>query len=264
MPSEAINVLKRSIKTYALVETYQDQGNVKTTYRAGTAQEYSLSADFRTFFKRPHYVSFEFNYKNFEDSTSKFQFRFWSDGNYFFVKLPEEDPLKLEEFAPSNEIFSNVTSAPPPVLSLLFGVVNVANFLEISDYGIDYLQGDSCNVVGSEVVGALYPCQNSLWISDNTLMIRKFRKQFILDLARTDLWNRERLSDAKGVSKDFENHVELYKKRSIEFANQRIPDNQFEQSLARLSNNHVIEETIYNSIILNQPIAKSQFDLQAS
>lgn len=253
--------LKRAIDAYKSATSYQDRGYVNTAFRYGTPQKYSSTGRFRTVFRRPALVRFEYTYKHFEDSKTEQQFIFWSDGDSTFVRHSEESPVELKEFSFPNQIFSNVSSmGPPPVLSLLLGLVEARNYSEVCEYESEVLNGESCTVVGTDTIGKLSPNKNRLWISNSSSMIRKCRTESVLDLARIDVWNRQPVQNTSDSS-DFEDCVDEYKQRTLATAKKFFEGRNCTPDLSFLDPNCVVEETFYSVVSVDEDIPSGAFEL---
>jgi len=173
-PESAASILRSMSHTYAAMASYQDVGEVTTTYRMGTGPE-KHTTRFATWFSRPDRLRFVW-----QDGESKG--RIWSDGEAAYSRhspYGSSGPVRKEAslslaIAGATGVSNNAAYTVPTLLFPEAADFRLEQIEELQVTGTESLEGRECFVIMGK-----HPRSDSLytlWVGTEDRLLHRIRK----------------------------------------------------------------------------------------
>jgi len=244
MPAEidAQELMLQVGHVYGLIESYQDVGYVESIHAPGTADESHSRLTFSTLFHRPNLFRFQWQSRYIEKSPLRTSI-IWCDGKRAYKKYGDGKVKGVKSLGSVIAGAAGVSRATaytiPALLMDEIGGIRPTQRAGFAFVGTELIAGEECCRLRHDA-----PHETDIWISTSRAIILKIFEQYIVgEDPAPSKWLRER------AFKSFSGFIRWLKMRKdFAWAEEEEPF-------------HVIEQTHYTNVILNEPIPKEAFTL---
>jgi hypothetical protein len=240
---DAQELMRQVGHAYSQFESYQDAGYVESIHSPGTPDESRSRLTFSTFFHRPNLFRFQWQSRYIEKSPLRTSI-IWCDGEkaykkYGQGKIARGKSLELVIAGAAGVSRATAYTIPALLMSEIGGnrPTQRGGFVYIAN---ELIAGEECYRLRHDA-----PHETDLWISTSRSVVLKIFEQYIVgEDPAPSKWLRER------AFKSISGFIRWLKMRKdFAWAEEEEPF-------------HVIEQTHYTNVILNEQIPREAFTLE--